>query len=174
MIDDDLTRAHHRWREADDEGRDDDADAAFKAVYRRAVQPLRPVSAAFTVRTMEAVAAAAARDARRARRVRATLVPAGIAALTAGAYFYTGVIVSLISGAVVYLLQLTISAAVGIVTWLQAGADVWSVASSLARAASAFVADPAITATILIVQAIAIIALLALQRLLGSDGESYR
>jgi len=44
---------------------------------------------------------------------------------------------------------------------------------SLGRAAAAFVADPKVTVAIFAIQAIAIGALIALRRLLGSDRESF-
>jgi len=57
---------------------------------------------------------------------------------------------------------------------IQAGADLWSLAGSMARAASAFVADPKVTFVLLVLQGLAIAALVTLQRLLGSDGESFK
>ncbi|MCA1652074.1 MAG: hypothetical protein LC753_18005 [Acidobacteria bacterium] len=45
--------------------------------------------------------------------------------------------------------------------------------SGLGRAAAAFAADPKVTFVIIVIQGIAIAALFTLQRLLGSDGESF-
>jgi hypothetical protein len=45
------------------------------------------------------------------------------------------------------------------------------VVSSLGRASAAFIADPTVTITMLAIQGIAIAALVALRRLLGSDRE---
>lgn len=172
-MNDDLIRAVGRWRDAEDAGRDEDADAAFAHVFREAVaEP--PVSAAFATRTLEAVAEAAARDARRARRTRRLLVPASLAAFVALMYFSASFVASAMSTTVVGLLGLLVGGVVSIATSLEAGADVWTVLSNLGRAANAFIANPAVTITILAVQGIAITALIALQRLLGSDGESFR
>lgn len=172
-MDDDLIRSYTRWREAEDGGRDDDADAAFGAIFRSAARD-RTVSLGFTARTMEAVAAAAASDARRARRTKRMLVPLGAAGFATVAYFSASFVASAMSTTVVGLLELLVGAVVSVATSLEAGADVWTVVSNLGRAANAFIANPAVTVTILAVQGIAITALIALQRLLGSDGESFR
>jgi hypothetical protein len=54
------------------------------------------------------------------------------------------------------------------------GSGLWTVLTSLGRAAAAFAANPTVTVAIFAMQAIAIGALVALQRLLGSDGESFK
>jgi hypothetical protein len=46
--------------------------------------------------------------------------------------------------------------------------------TSLGRAAAAFAANPTVTFTFLALQALAIAALVALHRLLGSDWESFK
>jgi hypothetical protein len=56
----------------------------------------------------------------------------------------------------------------------QTGAGVWSVLGSLGRAAAALAADPNVTFAMIAISAVAIAALLALQRLLGSDTESFQ
>jgi hypothetical protein len=172
-MDEQLIRSYLRWQEAEDSGRDDDADAAFGAVFG-SVAGDRAVSLGFTARTMEAVAAAAASDARRARRTKRLLVPVAAAGFAAAAYFSASFVASAMSTTVVGLLELLIGAIVSVATSLQTGADVWTVLSNLGRAANAFIANPAVTVTIFAVQGIAITALVALQRLLGSDGESFR
>jgi hypothetical protein len=54
------------------------------------------------------------------------------------------------------------------------GGDMWAVLGSLGRAAAAFVSDPKVTFMMIAVQGIAAAALFALQRLLGSDGETFK
>ena len=164
---------YERWRAAEESGRDDDADWAFRTVFQTAVAE-HPVSPELTTRTMAAVAAAAASDARRARRQRAGMLT-GAAVLTAAAvYFGAGWVVSLASAAFIGLLNLLVT---GVVRWafaFQTGAGVGSVLLSLGRAAAALAADSNVTFAMIAISAVAIAALLALQRLLGSDGESFQ
>lgn len=172
-MDEELVRNYHRWRAAEEDGREDDADAAFGHVFREAAgEPV--VSLEFAARTLEAVAAAAARDAQRARRTRRIAVPVGVAAGAVVLYFSGGWIVSLLSAAVVGVLDLLVGGVVGTAKGVRTGTDVWSVLSSLGRAAGAFISSPTVTLTILAIHGIAISALLALQRLLDTDGEPFR
>jgi hypothetical protein len=161
------------WRAAEESEQDDDADRAFRTVFQTAM-PEQVVSPEFTTRTMTAVAAAAARDARRARRVRAGVLTGAAVATTAAVYFGTGLAISLASAAFIGLLNMVIAAAVRGAAAFQTGAGVWPVLASLARAAAAVAADPNVTFAMIAISAIAIAALLALQRLLGSDGESFQ
>lgn len=172
-MDEELIRNYHRWRAAEDDGRDEDADAAFATVFREAM-PEEAVSLRFAARTLDAVSEAAAHDARRARRTRRVLVPVGAAAGVAGLYFSAGFLGSVLSGLVVGLLDLLVGGVVGAANGARTGTDMWSVVSSLGRAAGAFISSPTVTVTILAIHGIAISALLTLQRLLGTDGESFR
>jgi hypothetical protein len=172
-MDDELIRGYHRWRSAEEDGRDEDADAAFATVFRGAV-PEETVSANFTALTLAAVSAAAAHDAQRARRTRRLLMPVGVTAVAVGIYFGAGFVGSLLSGAVVGLLDLVVGGVVGAAGGVRTGTDLWSVLSSLGRALGAFISSPTVTVTILAIHGIAISALVALQRLLGTDGESFR
>jgi hypothetical protein len=165
--------SYRQWRAAEERERDDDADWAFRTVFQTAI-PEQPVSPEFTTRTMTAVAAAAAGDARRARRVRAGVLAGTAVATTAGVYFGAGWAMSLASATFVGLLNMLIVAALRGAAGVQTGAGVWSTLSSLGRAAAALVADPNVTVAMIAISAVAIAALLALQRLLGSDGESFQ
>lgn len=168
----DALNSYARWREADESGRDDDADEAFRTVYQTAVsEPLIP--AAFTTRVMGAIMAAAERDARRARRTRATVVSGAVVGGSAAAYYGAGWVISAFSTVFIGLLNLLIAAVVQGASGLETGASFWSVLSGLGRAAAAFAADPKVTFVIIVIQGIAIAALFTLQRLLGSDGESF-
>lgn len=172
-LDDDLARGYSRWRALEDEGRDDDADAAFGSVFREAAED-RPVSLAFTARTMAAVAAAAEQDARRARRTRKVLVPIGAAAAAGLLYVSGGFIVSAMATSAMWVMNLLIESVVGVAKNAETGVDLWSLARSLGRAAAAFMSSPTVTVSIIAIQGIAMAALIALQRLLGSDGEFYK
>ena len=172
-MDDQLIRQYKRWQDAEDSGRDDEADAAFAEVFRSAShQPV--LSSRFTAETMDAVADAAARDAQRAHRVRRFLVPAAVVAVAAAVYFSAGMLASGFSAAIVWLLNLMVGGVVTVAGAAQSGPDGWSVMSSLGRAVAAIISNPAVTVTIFAIQGFAIAALILLQRLLGSDRESFR
>jgi preprotein translocase subunit SecF len=166
-MDDQLARLYSRWRTADEADRDEEADAAFRALTE-AVIPQHAVSPQFTVRTMDAVANAVAADARRVKWMRRTLALGGIAGLIAMG-FSAPFALSLISTALVATLNGIIAA----IVWVATGPDLnlWSVIGSLGRASAAFIADPTVTIAMLAMQGIAIAALVALRRLLGSDRE---
>jgi hypothetical protein len=166
-MDDHLARLYSRWRAADEADRDDEADAAFR-VLTEDVIPQRAVSPQFTARTMDAVADAIVADARRVKWMRKTLVLGGILGLMATC-FAAPFALSVISTALVAGLNGIIAT----IVWVATGPDLnlWSVVSSLGRASAAFIADPTVTITMLAIQGIAIAALVALRRLLGSDRE---
>jgi hypothetical protein len=168
----DALDSYLRWRAADESGRDEDADRECRAVFQ-AVVPQPPVSAGFTARTLAAISDAAERDARRARRTRTAGVWAAVVGGSAAAYFGTGWAVGLLSTVFIGLLNLIVASVVRGVTALQTGADFWSVLASLGRAAAAFAADPKVTFAIIALHAVAITALVALQRFFGSNGESF-
>ena len=172
-MDEELIRNYRRWVEAEEDERQGDADAAFGAVFRTSVE--RPaIPKDFVAETVGAVSAAAARDAQRARRLRRTLVPLGIGALVVLGYYGAGIAITALSVLVVGALDLLVRLVVGVATTMPAGADVWTVVTSLGRVAGSLLTTPAVTATILAIQGIALVALLALRHLLGSDGESFR
>jgi hypothetical protein len=172
-IDDELVRGYRRWRAMEDAGREDEADAAFGPVYREASGDL-PVSPGFAAETMSAVAATVERDAQRARRTRKVLVPVAAAAAAVLLYLGGGLIVSAMATSVMWAVNLVIGSIVGVATNAETGAGVWSVARSLGRAVASFISSPVVTLSIIAIQGIAMAALIALQRLLGSDGEFYR
>ncbi len=172
-LDNDLTREYGRWRALEYEGREDEADAAFGPVFRQAMED-RPVALAFTARTIAAVNAAAELDARRARRTRKVLVPLGAAAAAGLLYVAGGVLASALATCVLWVMNLLVSTVVGAARTADTGVDLWSLARSIGRAAAAFMSSPAVTVSIIAVQGVAMLALIALQRLLGSDREFYR
>jgi hypothetical protein len=167
-MDDRLDTLYSRWRAADAAERDDEADAAFR-VLTEAAMPPRVVPLRFTERTTAAVAAALAADARRRHRVRRTLVWGGVTGSVIAAYFGAGPLLSILSAALVATIGWIVEAIVLVAT----GHDlsVWSVLNSLARASAAFIVDPKVTVIMFMIQGLAIGALVALRRLLGSDQE---
>jgi hypothetical protein len=74
----------------------------------------------------------------------------------------------------VALINLLVSATVQVATSMETGVDIWAVVAALGRALAAFVSSPGVTIAMLAMQAIAMAALIALQRLLGSDRESLK
>lgn len=173
MRDDDLNRTYRRWLAADAQGRDDEADAELEALFGQIV-PQPGVTAGFTARTMEAIAGAAAAEASRARRVRRSVIAAGVAGGAVAAYFGASVLLTVISATFSRTFDLLIGLVVGMAGAAQTGAGVWSVLSGVGRAAVSFAADPSVTMMLFALQGIAVAALLALQRLLGTDEESFK
>lgn len=172
-MNDDLTSGYRRWLEADESGLDDDGDAALGSIFQE-ISRTEPPSLTFTSRTMEAIAAEAERDARRARLTRRSAAVAGTAGLAAGVYLGAGVILPAMASALLALFDFLVGAIVRTSAGIQAGAGLWGLLGSLGHAASAFVSDPKVTFVLLVLQGFAIAALVALQRLLGSDGEPFK
>jgi hypothetical protein len=169
----DAQNGYQRWRAADESERDDDADAAFLTVFQSAV-PEPVVSPDFMTQTMAAIAAAAAADARRARHMRTTVGASAVAATGAAMYAGAGWAFSLVSAAFLAALNLLVAAVVRTAEAFQTGAGVWGVMASLGRATEALAADTSVTFAMIAISAVAIGALVALQRLLGSDEESFQ
>ena len=172
-MDDELTRNVHRWLEADVEGQDDEADSACRAVFVEAVsEPGVPLT--FAARTMEAIGTATAEDARRARLMRRSMLSGGALGGVAAAYFGGAWAIATLSAIIIRSLDLLLGATVRVASSVQAGADAWTVLSSIGRAVGAFVSDPTVTVAMLAMQGLAIAALFALQRLLGTDTEPFK
>jgi hypothetical protein len=172
-VDDELTRNVHRWLEADVEGQDDEADSACRAVFGEALsEPAVPLT--FAARTMEAIGTATAQDARRAHLMRRAMLGGGALGGVAAAYFGGAWAIATLSAIIIRSLDLLLGATVRVASSVQAGADAWTVLSSIGRAVGAFVSDPTVTVAMLTMQGLAIAALFALQRLLGTDTEPFK
>jgi hypothetical protein len=165
--------SYPRWRAAEADDREDDADEAFRAVFQSAIEE-QLVSLEFTARTMTAIAGAAALDARRARHGRAAVLTGSIVAMAAALYVGAGWVISLVSAVFLGLLNLLVAAVVRTAEAFQTGAGVWGVLSSLGQATAAVASDSSVTFAMIAISAVAIAALVALQRLLGSDEESFQ
>jgi hypothetical protein len=165
--------SYPRWHAAEADERDDDADEAFGTMFRTHIED-RPVSLEFTARTMAAVAEAAAVDARRARLTRAAVLTGSVAATATALYAGAGWIISLASAVFLGLLNLLVAAVVRTADAFQTGAGVWGVLSSLGQATAAVASDSSVTFAMIAISAAAIAALVALQRLLGTDEESFQ
>jgi hypothetical protein len=167
-MNEDLDRLYSRWRVAEETDRDDEADAAFRTLSE-AVLATRVVPLQFTLDTTAAVANAMAAEARRAGRARRRLMWGGVAAGLVAAYFGAAPALSLLSTVLVAALDGLIE----LIVLVSNGSDlnIWSLLGSLGRASAAFIVDPKVTVIMLTIQGIAIAALVALRRLIGSDRE---
>ncbi len=163
-----LDRLYSRWRVAEDADRHDEADAAFSTLSQ-AVLRERPGPLQVTHDTTAAIANAMAAEARRTGRARRRLVWGGVAAGLVAAYFGAAPALSLLST----VLVATLDGLIQLIVLVSSGPDLnaWSLLSSLGRASAAFIVDPKVTVIMLTIQGIAIAALVALRRLLGSDRE---
>ena len=162
-----------RWRAAEADEREDDADEAFRSVFQ-SVADEPAISLGFTAETMKAVATAAAVDARRARQARIAVLTGTIVASAAALYVGAGLAVAFISATFLGLFNLLIAAVVRTAEAFQSGAGIWGVMSSLGRATAAVASDSSVTFAMIGISIVAIAALAALQRLLGSDEESLQ
>lgn len=171
-MDQELNRYARRWLEAEAANRDDEADTAFKRAF--AAMPEAGVAPEFAGRTLQAVSAAVAQDVRRARRARLIVGSAAALGTIAALYIGSGLIISALSTAMVTGLDLVVNLVVGVAGAADNGASVWSVLFGLGRALAAFLAEPKVTVTLLVLQGVAAAALFALQRLLGADVESLK
>jgi hypothetical protein len=111
---------------------------------------------------------------RHARQVRRGVIAGGTVSAVLVAYFGSGWFVGFGSGLVARTVDLLIAMVVRMAGAAETGADIWSVLSSMGRTAAAVTADPMVTVMLFALQAIALVALVALQRLLGVDEESLK
>lgn len=172
-MDEELTGRYRRWMSAEAGGADDEADAACRELFEAARQSPAP-SAGLVAATMTAIAEQTARDTARARRVRRLGGWAGLASGAAAVYFGGGLAVSAATRLVLGFFELMMGAAVRFATGSYAGAGLWDLFVSMGSAMTALVSDPTVTFVLFVLQALAITALVALQRLLGSEGESLK
>ena len=172
-MNDDLNLRVRRWQDADAAGLDDDADGVCRGVFR-AIERDQEVSPAFTSAALGAIAAAAAADARRARQMRRLVAIGGAALMAVGLYFAGGWLLWTISRVFLGALDLLVGVIVRVASGVHTGTDFWTLLANLGRATAAFVANPSVTVAILAMQGIAMAAIVALHRLLGSDRESLK
>jgi hypothetical protein len=167
---DDVNEQYRRWLDADEQGKDDEADTSFERLFDACVPAPLP-SVRFTETTMAAIGEATIADARRARRLRRVLLWSGVPLGLVALYFGAGAVVWALSTGLVAGLNFLVA----VVVWFANGHDVRSslltMLTGLGRAALAFAADPRVTIAILVFQAVAVAALAALHRLLGPERE---
>lgn len=171
-MEDDLVRTARRWLAADRAGRDEEADSAFGVTF--GAVPRVDASEPFASRVMEAVGRAAARDRVRTRWTRAAVAAGVLGSAAATVYIGAGLIGSLAARAFVAFVSFSVNAIVWLIGAVQRGADVWTILGGIGRVAGSIVIDPKVSSGLIAIQVIGVLALLALQRLLGSEEESSR
>jgi hypothetical protein len=159
---DDWSHDWRRWLESDEQGRDEDADRAFGALFRTV--PARVPDPVFAARVAQATARAAARQARIARAV-----------VVCGAICGVGVTVVLLFEIPRLLhasLALVIGAIVSTTLALGRGVGAWTVLAQVARALGGVVVTPQGTFALSGLGLVAIGALYALHRVLDVEERS--
>jgi hypothetical protein len=106
--------------------------------------------------------------------MRRLVITGSVVAAVVGIYTGGAWILWALSSILVGGIELLVGTIVRVIGAVQGGADLWTLMSALGRAAGAFVTDPTVTVVIVVLQGIAMAALVALQRLLGSDRESLK
>jgi hypothetical protein len=155
----------HRWLKADRAGRDDEADTAFKTVFRAAPVEARP---SFVDGVMEAIARDAALRRRRARLAAA----AGLAASIVVGLVVTVALILKGPRILVWAVDSAVAATVWMSGALENGLDLWGLLGQIASAAAAVIATPQVASVLIAIQAIGAAALYGLHRILASEQES--
>jgi hypothetical protein len=171
-MEDDLVRNARRWLAADRGGRDEEADSAFRVAF--GAVPRAEVPEQFAPRVIEAVGEAAARDRARTRWVRAAVAAGILGSAAATLYIGAGLIGSLAGRAFVAFVSFSVNAIVWLTGMVQRGADIWTILGGIARVTGSVVIEPRVSFVLIAIQAIGVLALVALQRLLGPEEESSR
>ena len=166
-----MNRDYGRWLEADRQGNDDEADAACREIFDAAL-PRLTVPLKFSTETMARLSTARAADAARSRRARLILLWGSAIAGPIAIYFGAGMVMSIAAALLIGALNLRADATVSLASasdW-----SLWSLFGSLGRALAAVMSNADVTIIVIAMHGIAFAALAALQRLLGSDTESYK
>jgi hypothetical protein len=161
-MDPDLLREWRRWSEADQQGSDEAADAAFREVFRT-VLPLRP-QADFDARVMQAIAGSTAQRARTSR----------MSAAAAVAFWLLVGAALVIEGPALLLVALdgVTTAALWLVVAMDRGFSVWAFLAQIGRAFSAISTTPQVSVALIILGLIAFAALHGLHRVVDLEERS--
>lgn len=161
-MDPDLLREWRRWAAAEDDGRDDQADAACRAVFQTV--PVRAPRPEFAGHVMEAVARAALRQ---TRVNRATAAGGGVLASVLGVAFVLQLPRLLRAG-----LDFSVNSVLWTIAAVDRGLNVWAILGEIGRTAAAIIAAPEVTFTLVLVALIAAGALYGLHRMLELEERS--
>lgn len=170
MSDPELEHLWRRWEAAERRGADEEADQAFRELFRLVPRP--PADPHFRARVRAAVAVEAAR--RRARRwwIRRGLPAAGAVAAIGFVYAGLPALAPLLARGAVRAIEATTDAVVWVLLAAAGGWDGWTILSRLGRAVTTALLSPRVAVVLLGVELVGAAALYALARLLRSDKES--
>ena len=161
-MDDDLDREWRRWAAAEAEGRHDEADAAFGALFKAV--PVRAAAGALNEHVAEAVARVAVRQARLARAV-------AVAGSVFGVALAIGLLLQLPR-----LLRASLDLSVSAIVWLalafDRGLDAWTIVAQIGRTVGSVIVAPPVTLALIGLGLIALAALYALHRMLDVEERS--
>lgn len=164
----DLLREWRRWVRAEDEAREEVADAAFRAVFQ--ALPRIPAEPGFADRVMRGVQLASERRARRARAAVVSAVAAsavtGVLLLVAAVAFFPRLLLRSV--------DLAVEATLWIVSAVDRGLDIWAILAQFGRAMAAIVAAPEVTLALVAVGLVGVGALYGLHKVFGLEQESSR
>jgi TRAP-type C4-dicarboxylate transport system permease small subunit len=170
MLDPEVAQAWRRWAAAEQRGADEEADLAFRELFRLVPTPL--AEAAFRARVRAAVALEAARVEARRRWRRRLLPVVGLAAVGGALYVGLTALVPLVARAA----AATIQAAADLVVWVVLAAahgwDGWTIVARLGRALTTALVSPRVAAGLLVIELVGVAALYGLSRLLRPEKES--
>ncbi len=173
-MEDDLVRNARRWLAADRAGRDEEADSAFRVAFGAVPRADALDKDHFATRVMAAVGEAAVRDRVRTRWIRAAVVAGILASAAATLYVGAGLIGSLAGRAFVAFVSFSVNGIVWLIGMVQRGAGLWAILGDIARVTGSVVIEPRVSFVLIAIQVIGVLALVALQRLLGPEEESSR
>jgi hypothetical protein len=165
-MDPEPVRDWRRWATSEQNGGDDEADAAFRALF--AAVPVREPAPGFSGRVSQAVARATSRAAlRRARFVKAGIAAGGVLALILAI-----ALVRQIPRLLTAALDLIVGAVVSMTVALGHGLDVWTLLAQLARAIGLIVVTPQASYALIGLGLMALGALYGLRRMLELEERS--
>lgn len=155
-----------RWLGAEREGRDEEADAAFKAVFRAA--PAAASRPEFVDQVMDALARDTARRRRRAQVIAVSGFAASIlvALGVVVAFFIYGP--ALIARAV----DSSVAAALWMSVAIENGLDLWAILAKIGGAAAAVITTPQVSSVLIAIEVVGALALYGLHRIFASEQES--
>jgi hypothetical protein len=166
-----------RWLAADAAGRDEAADAAFRAVVLELPRPLPPRDLAgriarAAVRAPRAVRAPARPSIWSRRPARAAIVTSALLSGFGVVYLLPAVVMPLAARAFVLLIDWATRASVWLLQSVDAGLGFWEILGRLGRALGVVVATPQVGFGLLAFEVLGALALFTLHRLLAADRES--
>ena len=157
-----LLRDWRRWVDAEREGRSEDADAAFRAVFHAV--PTHLPGDALTGRVVQTVARAAARQARLAKLAAATGAVVAVALTIA--------VLLQLPRFLRAMVEFSVRTVIWTILAFERGLDAWTILVQAARAVGAVLLAPQVTIAMMGLGLLAVGALYALNRMLEPEERS--